>query len=131
MDRIFPRYNTSHLGIIVRFSTFETAEYYLENASLSGLQIYGKSKIVTNDFNKISIVLSEKETLSVNALQVWSEDKVELSPYSNTPLKDYLKDPCFRCGMKLKFIEKAHYEKWFKFINALHNVQSKKLVIKN
>lgn len=131
MDRIFPRYKTSHLGIKLNFSSFETSEYYLENASLSGIQIYGKSKIITQDFNQVTVILSERERFTVNAYQVWNEENVELSPYSKDPLKKYLAGPCFRCGMRLKFIEKKNYEKWLKFITALHNVQSKKLILKN
>ena len=115
-DRIFPRYETSQLKVEIIFPIIEHATYYLENASLSGIQIYGNSKIITNDFNQIHVKLSAKEIFTTNAYQVWHED---INPETSNSME-------FRSGMRLKFIDSAHYEKWLKFITALHVVNLKK-----
>lgn len=125
-DRIFNRYQTSHLGIEVVFPSLKEANYYLENASLNGIQIYGEGKIVTKDYNQVLIKLSSKETFYVNVFQVWQEDEVELSKIQNMPIAKYFDKPPFRTGLKLKFLEQKHYEKWLKFITALHTIHIKK-----
>jgi hypothetical protein len=125
-DRIFNRYQTSHLGIEVIFPSLKGAHYYLENASLNGIQIYGEGKIVTQDYNQVLIKLSSKETFYTNVFQVWREDEVELAKIKELPIAKHFKSDPFRTGLKLKFIEKEHYDKWLKFITALHTIHIKK-----
>lgn len=125
-DRIFNRYQTSHLGIEVIFPSLKGAQYYLENASLNGIQIYGQGKIVTKDYNQVLIKLSSKETFYTNVFQVWREDEVELSDIKDLPIAKHFDTPPFRTGLKLKFVEKEHYTKWLKFITALHTIHIKK-----
>lgn len=125
--RIFPRYSTGHLKIEIQFPIIEHATYYLENASLAGIQIYGKSRIITNDFNQIHIRLSDKDIFTTNAYQVWHEEEVPLEKLTHTKIIKHFNEPPFRSGLRLKFIEQRHYDKWLKFITALHVINQKNL----
>jgi hypothetical protein len=128
--RLFPRYTTAHLKVEITFPIIKHASFYLENASLNGLQIYGKSKIITNDFNEINIHLSDKEFFTAHAYQVWHEEDVALEKIQDSAIIKHFEKPPFRCGLRLKFIEDFHYQKWLKFITALHIIHQKSLIKK-
>ena len=124
--RILPRYTTSHLGIKVIFPSLHGAQFYLENVSLSGIQIFGKSKIITQDYNQVIIQLSDKEKFKTNIHQVWFEEDLDKNLFKNNPLIQNFSSNIFRSGMKLKFIEENNYQKWLKFITAIHTINAKK-----
>jgi hypothetical protein len=107
MNRLFPRYNIEKIQASLHMGNLHGGPFKIVNVSLTGLQIKGPHKLIFRDFNQVK--LSLKDDYQLNVYQVWwREEQGE-----------------FMSGLKLKLLEQDHFEKWFKFIKAIHMLKEK------
>ena len=125
-SRIFPRYTIIQLRPKLVLTTLESAEFLVKDISLNGIQILSKSKILLKSYNQVFFKFSDKESYKINISQMWQQENPKLEEAYRVIMKDEFKDISFRSGFKIKFTEKADYQRWSKLIQAIHHHQKKK-----
>ena len=83
------------------------------NISLAGIQIQSQSKILINDYIRISLHLNTKDSYELYIKQMWIDEVTSD------------KGNYFRSGFKLKFLSKENFKKWTTLLKALHLVRQK------